>query len=114
MVKLLGKSIITPSSTPGAEFVKHLLGTAYPLPNGELIDKHFTTIPVTQVVEPYPPCTLAEKDLKPIRISEMRLGTRHRGTKVLVHTVSAPDRNEAVMVIVEDGGETAVLLKVFQ
>ncbi|RGP80068.1 hypothetical protein FLONG3_1839 [Fusarium longipes] len=114
MAKLLGKCILTPSSTPGAGFVEMIMGTAYPFPNGKLIDESLKTIPITQVPEPYPPCTLEEKDLKSIRISDMRLDTHHRGTKVLLHTLSAPDRNDAIMVIVEDEGDTAVLMKLYQ
>ncbi|PTD06968.1 hypothetical protein FCULG_00007246 [Fusarium culmorum] len=98
MAKLLGKCIITPSSTPGAGFIETILGTAYPFPNSKV---------------PYPPCTIAEKDLKPIRIPEMQLDTHHRGHKVLLHILTPPDRNEAVLAIAEDEEGTPILLRLF-
>lgn len=72
------------------------------------------TVPITQIPEPYPPCTLPAQDLKPIAISKMRLETHHRGSKVLLRVLTPPDRINAVMVIVEDEEETAILLQVYQ
>ncbi|RGP64268.1 hypothetical protein FSPOR_8088 [Fusarium sporotrichioides] len=114
VAKLLGKCLITPSSAPGACFVEQVLGTRYPFPNGKVIDEHLKSIPLTRVAEAYPPCAVAEKDLKPISISEMCLDTQHRGRKVLLHILTPPDRDEAVMAIVEDEEGTAVLLQLFQ
>ncbi|UZP40264.1 hypothetical protein NXS19_008080 [Fusarium pseudograminearum] len=39
VAKLLGKCIITPSSTPGAGFIEKILGTAYPFPNSKVVDE---------------------------------------------------------------------------
>ncbi|VTO88654.1 unnamed protein product, partial [Fusarium graminearum] len=115
MAKLLGKCIITPSSTPGAGFVEMILGTAHPLPNSKVLDEFAKSIPpTTHVIEPYSPCTIAEKDLEPISIYEMQLDTHHRGRKVLLHILTPPDRNEAVLTIAEDEQGTAVLLRLFQ
>ncbi|KAM0368199.1 hypothetical protein ACHAPY_011528 [Fusarium culmorum] len=94
MAKLLGKCIITPSSTPGAGFIETILGTAYPFPNSKVVDEY-------------------AKNLKPIRIPEMQLDTHHRGHKVLLHILTPPDRNEAVLAIAEDEEGTPILLRLF-
>ncbi|KAM0539886.1 hypothetical protein ACHAO7_011738 [Fusarium culmorum] len=85
MAKLLGKCIITPSSTPGAGFIETILGTAYPFPNSKVVDE----------------------------IPEMQLDTHHRGHKVLLHILTPPDRNEAVLAIAEDEEGTPILLRLF-
>jgi hypothetical protein len=72
------------------------------------------TVPITQIPEPYAPCTLSAQDLKPITISKMRLETHHRGSKVLLRVLTPPERINAVMVIVEDEEETAILLQTYQ
>ncbi|KAM0342616.1 hypothetical protein ACHAPU_009344 [Fusarium lateritium] len=114
LAKLLGKSILTPSSSPFGDMVGKILGSSHPFPNGKIIDNHFKDIPVTLVQKPYPPCIVPERDLKPMKISEMRLETHHRGAKVLLHVISPVDRNESVMAIVEDEAGTAVLLQLYQ
>jgi hypothetical protein len=112
--KLLGKSIFMPSSMPGGDFLEKIMPNPHPFPNAKMIDKHFKAPPITQVLKPYPPCILSEKELEPIKISEMKLETHHRGKKVLLHVVSPPDRNDAVMAIVQDEEDTAVLLQMYQ
>ncbi|KAF4973185.1 hypothetical protein FSARC_437 [Fusarium sarcochroum] len=72
------------------------------------------TMPITQVPAPYPLSIVPLQDLEPIPISQMRLETHHRGKKVLLHVLTPPDRITAVMVIVEDEEETAVLLQLYQ
>lgn len=112
--KLLGKSILTPSLSPFGKIVEEIIGDSNPFPNAKMVDDHFNVPPITQVIIPYPPCILSEKDLKFIKISEMRLQSRHRGRKVLIHLISPPDRNDAVMAIAEDEEGTAVLLQMYQ
>ncbi|KAM0189022.1 hypothetical protein ACHAPI_010291 [Fusarium lateritium] len=112
--KLLGRCILTPSSTPGGDFIQNIIGDSNPFPNAKMVDEYFKIPPVTQVLKPYPPCILPEKDLEPIKISQMKLETHHRGKKVLLHVVSPPDRNDAVMAIVQDEEGTAVLLQMYQ
>ncbi|KAJ4141746.1 hypothetical protein NW768_000963 [Fusarium equiseti] len=113
MIRALGKAIITPGLSPAGSFVRMACGSDYPFPNSKLVEDYMAAIPITTVEAPYPPCTIPEKDLKPISIAEMRLETHHWGSKVLLHIMSPIDRHEAIMAIVEDQAGTAVLLKLF-
>ncbi|KAI1411046.1 hypothetical protein F5Y13DRAFT_191633 [Hypoxylon sp. FL1857] len=61
----------------------------------------------------YPPCVRPIQDLKPLMISDMKLETHHRGSQVLVHVMTPPNRMDAIMVIVEDENGTAVLLQLY-
>jgi hypothetical protein len=113
MIRALGKAMITPGLSPAGDFIRTACGSDYPLPNSKLVEEHMTVPPIATVEAPYLPCTIPEKDLKPISISEMRLETHHWGSKVLLHKMSSTDRHEAVMFIVEDQAGTAVLLKLY-
>jgi hypothetical protein len=92
-------------------FMMNLMAKGYLAPS---TSNENTTVPITQVPEPYSPCILPAKDLKPIAISQMRLETHHRGSKVLLRVLTPPDRINAVLVIVEDEEETAILLQIYQ
>ncbi|PNP61088.1 hypothetical protein FNYG_14176 [Fusarium nygamai] len=87
-IRALGKAIITPGLSPAGGFVRMACGSDYPFPNSKLVEDHLMALPITTVEAPYPPCTIPEKDLKPISISEMRLETHHWGSKVLLHQYS--------------------------
>ncbi|OBS25984.1 hypothetical protein FPOA_06514 [Fusarium poae] len=112
--KLMARFLTAPSSTPGSGIFEKILGTRYPFPNSKILDEYNKSIPITQVPAPYPPCTIAEKDLKPIKISEMQLETHHRGRKVLLHILSPPDRTESILAAAEDENGTGILLQLFQ
>ncbi|KAG5655692.1 hypothetical protein KAF25_009191 [Fusarium avenaceum] len=112
--KLMGKSILTPSLSPFGKIVEGIIGDSNPFPNVKMVDDHFNVPPITKVIKPYPPCILSEKDLEFIKISEMRLQRCHRGKKVLLHLISPPDRNDAVMAIAKDEEGTAILLQMYQ
>ncbi|KAM5349946.1 hypothetical protein ACJ41O_006451 [Fusarium nematophilum] len=71
------------------------------------------TIATTQVPAPYPPCIESAQDLEPIMISEMILETHHRGKRAMLRVLTPPDRMTAVMGVVEDENETAVLLQLY-
>jgi hypothetical protein len=71
------------------------------------------TVATSQVPAPYPPCTLSAAELKPIFISQMKLETHHRGSKVVVRVMVPPNRITAIMAIVEDEKGTAVLLQLY-
>lgn len=113
MIRALGKAMITPGLSPSGGFIRMICGGDYPFPNSKLVEDQMEVLPITTVEAPYPPCTIPEKDLKPISISEMRLETHHWGSKVLLHKLSTIDRHEAIMFIVEDQAGTAVLLKLY-
>ena len=113
MIRALGKAMVTPGLSPAGHIIRMASGSDYPLPNSKLVEDYMCAHPIATVETPYPPCTIPEKDLKPISISDMRLETHHWGSKVLLHIMSPIDRHEAVMAIVEDQAGTAVLLKLF-
>lgn len=46
------------------------------------------TLPALAVGRTYPPCTIPSKELKPMKISELKLDTHHRGFKITVKRVS--------------------------
>jgi hypothetical protein len=62
------------------------------------------------VPPPYPPCAVPLSDLKKTMIDDLLLETHHRGTYLLVRSVTPQDRMTAVMAIVED--ETGDVLMV--
>ncbi|KAL6915442.1 hypothetical protein FSST1_006937 [Fusarium sambucinum] len=112
--KLMARFLTAPSSTPGSGMFEKILGTRYPFPNSKIVDEYNNGVPITQVPAPYPPCTIAVKDLEPIKISEMQLETHHRGRKVLLHIMSTPDRTESILAAAEDENGTGILLRLFQ
>ncbi|KAM0319433.1 hypothetical protein ACHAPQ_010341 [Fusarium lateritium] len=73
-----------------------------------------TTVPITQIPEPYSPCIIPAQDLMPIAISQLRLEIHHRGRKLLLRVLTPPDRINAITVIVEDEAETAILVQIYQ
>ncbi|KAF5541141.1 unc-45 like b [Fusarium napiforme] len=113
MIRALSKAMVTPGLSPSGGFMRMLSGGADPFPNSKLVEDHLMALPIATVEVPYLPCTIPERDLKPISISEMRLETHHWGSKVLLHRLSSIDRHEAIMFIVEDQAGTAVLLKLY-
>lgn len=54
------------------------------------------------VPPPYPPCVAPFSELKKAMIGDLLLETHHRGTYVLVRSLTPQDRATAVMAIVED------------
>ncbi|KAF5673872.1 TPR domain-containing protein [Fusarium heterosporum] len=114
MIKLMGKSIFTPSSSPLGALFAAIIGKDNLFPNAKVVDDHFKFIHITQVPKPYLPCTISENQLKSMRIVQMKLETHHRKRKVLVRVVSCPDRTDSVNVIVEDEDGTAAMLQLFQ
>ncbi|TQV94242.1 TPR domain-containing protein [Cordyceps javanica] len=67
----------------------------------------------TQLPPSYPPSDRFLDELQPIRITHMRLGEHHRGSKVTVRVLTPPSRINAIMVAVEDLGGTAVTLQLY-
>ncbi|TVY56830.1 hypothetical protein LCER1_G002327, partial [Lachnellula cervina] len=63
---------------------------------------------------PYPPSTAALEALTPIFIRDLRLGTHHRGKYLLVRSATGPDRITAIMNIVEDEQEDAIMMQLYQ
>ncbi|KAK6810721.1 hypothetical protein RU639_013579 [Aspergillus parasiticus] len=60
---------------------------------------------------PYYPCTSPLYDLEKIMIKDLQPGTHHRGTYLLLRSVTSPDEMKAITAIVEDEGGSVVLLQ---
>ncbi|KAK1599154.1 uncharacterized protein LY79DRAFT_505126 [Colletotrichum navitas] len=70
-------------------------------------------IKTSQMPPAYLPCTRPTNELQPLMISKMRLEEHHRGTYVLVRTMTMPHKINVIMAIVEDEEGTAVLLQLY-
>ncbi|EFQ24928.1 hypothetical protein CGRA01v4_06812 [Colletotrichum graminicola] len=70
-------------------------------------------IKTSQMPPAYLPCTRPTNELQPLMISKMRLEEHHRGTYILVRTMTMPHKINVVMAIVEDEEGTAVLLQLY-
>lgn len=57
----------------------------------------------------YAPCVTPLRDLKKIMIEDLRLETHHRGTYILLRTVTPATKLTAVIAIVEDEDEESVI-----
>ncbi|KAJ5605534.1 hypothetical protein N7510_008315 [Penicillium lagena] len=61
----------------------------------------------------YPPCTSPVGDLKQIMIGDLLLETRHRGSYIILRTVTPPHRMTAIMAIVEDEQDNVVRFQMY-
>ncbi|KAK6498981.1 hypothetical protein TWF481_011552 [Arthrobotrys musiformis] len=64
-------------------------------------------------VEPYPPSNKPLKELRNITLSDLRIETRHLGSRIFVKTVCAAKRIACVSVIVEDEKGVPGQLQIF-
>lgn len=62
---------------------------------------------------PYHPCTSPLSNLRPIMISDMRLETNHRGCSVTLRVLTPTGGVTALVTVVEDKRETAVMLQLY-
>ncbi|KAF7554291.1 hypothetical protein G7Z17_g3039 [Cylindrodendrum hubeiense] len=70
-------------------------------------------VATSQVPAPYAPCVRSVSELKPMMISTMRLEMHHRGKRIVLRIRTPPQRMTAVMAIVQDEEDTAVLLQLY-
>lgn len=61
----------------------------------------------------YTPCLSPFSDLKKVMIKDLLLETHHRGTYLLLRSVTPPDRMTAVMAIVEDEEKDVLMLQLY-
>lgn len=61
----------------------------------------------------YPPCTTSTAELQPITIKQLRLETHHRGTYLLLRSITPPNRMTSILVIAEDVDDDVVLLQMY-
>jgi hypothetical protein len=66
------------------------------------------------VPPPYPPCTARLEGLKQTYIKDLRLEIHHRGSYLLVRSLTPPNRMTAIMAVVEDEREDAIMLQLYQ
>jgi len=64
--------------------------------------------------EPYYPATKPIEELKQTYVDEMRLETHHRGTYVIVRTITEENIMTAVMALAEDQHENVMLISLYQ
>lgn len=76
------------------------------------IDSH--RIQISFLPPPYLPSTVSYNELMPTYIRDMRLGTHHRGTYLLIRAVTPPNRMTAITAIVEDEKGDAITLQLYQ
>ncbi|KAK2029870.1 hypothetical protein LX32DRAFT_692917 [Colletotrichum zoysiae] len=70
-------------------------------------------VKTSQMPSAYLPCNRSENELQPLPISKMRLEEHHRGTYVLVRTMTMPNKINVILAIAEDEEGTAVLLQLY-
>lgn len=61
----------------------------------------------------YIPCFIPFSDLTKVMIKDLLLETHHRGTYLLLRSVTPPDRMTAVMAIVEDENKDVLMLQLY-
>lgn len=61
----------------------------------------------------YSPCISPFCDLAKVMIKDLLLETHHRGTYLLLRSITPPDRMTAVMAIVEDENKDALMLQLY-
>ena len=65
------------------------------------------------VPPPYPPCVEPFSNLQKTMIDDLLLETHHRGTYLLVRTITSPDRMTALMAIVEDEKGDVLMVQLY-
>lgn len=66
------------------------------------------------ITPPYLPCSTPITELKPVAIKDLQLETHHRGTYLLLRSITSPHRITAIMAVMEDENGDAVLLQLYQ
>jgi len=62
----------------------------------------------------YLPCTAPVAELRPVFIRDLQLEIHHRGTYLLLRSITAPNRMTAIMALMEDEKDDVVLLQLYQ
>lgn len=63
---------------------------------------------------PYPPCTTPINQLRPVAIRNLQLETHHRGTYLLLRSITPPSRMTAVMAVMEDENGDVLMVQLYQ
>lgn len=75
----------------------------------EVIMIHRSVLPLV-----YRPCTTPMNQLSPIAIRDLQLETHHRGTYLLLRSMTPPNYMTAIMALMEDRNGDAILLQLYQ
>ena len=78
------------------------------------ITEHKAMLQSSFIPPPYLPCSTPMTELKPITIKNLQLETHHRGTYLLLRSITPPSRMTAIMAVMEDEDDDAILLQLFQ
>lgn len=62
----------------------------------------------------YLPCSTPMAELESVAIKNLQLETHHRGTYLLLRSITLPYRMRAIMAVMEDENEDAILLQLYQ
>lgn len=62
----------------------------------------------------YLPCSTPLTELKPVAIKNLQLETHHRGTYLLLRSITPPNRMTAIMAVMEDENDDVILLQLYQ
>lgn len=76
-------------------------------------DQHTVFMKTSHVPLPYPPCVVPLSSLKKIMINDLLLETQHRGSYLLVRSVTPEDRMTAVVAIVEDEKGDVLMINLY-
>ena len=101
-------------------------------PRSKIIDDHMMQLTSKQMMElgpsssnnhmlhssflarPYLPSVAPFKTLKKMLLKDLRLETHHRGLYVLLRVVTPPTRMTAIMAVMEDEADQAVMVQLYQ
>jgi hypothetical protein len=76
-------------------------------------DAHPYVIRSSFVPPAYPPCTSQLSDLKKVMIKDLLVETHHRGSYLLLRTITPADRVTALIAIVEDEDGSTITIQLY-
>ena len=74
----------------------------------------FNRIHSSVLLPAYLPCITPMTQLRPVEIKDLQLETHHRGTYLLLRSITPPHRKKAIMALTEDKSGDEVLLQLYQ
>ena len=89
--------------------VRYMVKQIQSLDKRDVSHVHSSFIP-----SPYLPSIAPLKDLKKLFIKDLRLETHHRGNYLLLRSITPPNRMTAIMTIMEDEKEEAIMIQIYQ
>ncbi|MCJ1464635.1 hypothetical protein MMC07_003248 [Pseudocyphellaria aurata] len=77
--------------------------------------KENTNLIHSSIIPPaYPPCTTPMNDLRSTAIKNLQLETHHRGTYLLLRSITPPSRMTAIMAVMEDESGDVLMVQLYQ